>query len=304
MKKTLTGRRLGERLFPFFLISPGVIILVLFAIYPLICNLVMSLMSVKLTDTETPFVAFKNYIDIIGGQSIWSSMGRSLLWTVINVIFMLILGMATAIILNTETLLAKILKVVILIPWVLPQIVTGYTWSMMLSQDVGIITEIMKNLHLVGPDFSWFQSAGMAFSATIIANVWRGFPFFALMIYARMISIPQSQLDAARIDGANGVQCFMYVVLNHIKSVVIMCCALSFVWTFNAYDIVKIMTNGGPGEDTLMLPLIIQREAFSYYNLSRSATMSIIVLAVMVIFFTAYLIIQKKIIRKRGGKAV
>lgn len=300
MKKMLIGKSLGERLFPFFLISPGVVILVLFALYPLICNLVMSLFSVKLISTETPFVAFKNFTDIIAGESIWNSIGRSFLWTIINVLFMLIIGMISALLLNTKTVLSKILKVVILIPWVLPQIVTGYTWSMMLSQDVGIITEIMRSLHLVGSDFSWFQSADMAFLATIIANVWRGFPFFALMIYARMISIPQSQIDAAQIDGANGIQCFLYVTLNHIKGIVAICCALSFVWTFNAYDIIKIMTNGGPGEDTLTLPLIIQREAFAYYDLSRAATMSIIVLIIMVIFFAAYVIVQKRILRKKG----
>ena len=194
----------------------------------------------------------------------------------------------------------NILKAVILIPWVLPQVVTGFVWSVMLSDHMGIITAIIRDSGLFSRDFSWFQTGTLSMVAAIFTNVWRGFPFFALMLFARLSTLPSEQLDAAKIDGAKGVSLFYYIIFPYMKPVLLICIVLAFLWTFNAYDIIKVMTNGGPAEATLTLPLLIQREAFEYYNLSKASTMSLVTFILILIMFIIYRCLLYLFKRKEG----
>jgi multiple sugar transport system permease protein len=117
--------------------------------------------------------------------------------------------------------------------------------------------------------------------AAIMANVWRAFPFFSLMIYAKLCTIPNDRIEAATLEGANALQMFRFVYYPFIKDTLSSCVFLCFIWTFNAYDIMKVMTNGGPAEMTTTMSILIQREAFSYFSLSNASTMSVIAFFIM-----------------------
>ncbi len=270
-----------ESIFPYLLIAPGSVALLLFIAYPMITNIFMSFFDYKLVQIIKPFVFLDNYIQVLSSGRIWESLVRTITWTGFNILFMNILGLIVAIFLATGFRGNTVIKATILIPWVLPQVVTGYTWSLMLSQDIGVVNHMLQSLGIVPPNFSWFQSGGLAMTAVIIANVWRGFPFFALMIYAKLSTLPRDQVEAARIDGANIKDVFIHITVPYIQSTIKTCSLLAFIWTFNAYDILKVMTNGGPAEETLTLSLIVQREAFQYYELSRAATMSVVMFFAM-----------------------
>ena len=166
--------------------------------------------------------------------------------------------------------------------------VSGFTWNVMLSDNMGIITAFLRASGLCSPDFSWFQTGSMAMASAILANVWRGYPFFALMLYAKIKTLPREQIEAARIDGASGTRLFLSIMFPHIKVVLFTCMGLAFLWTYNAYDIIKVMTDGGPADATLTLPLLIQREAFEYYNLSTASTMSIVTFIIIIILVALY----------------
>jgi len=275
-------------LLPYLLLLPTVIIVSGFVLYPLTNNLLMSFKNAKLIKATSHYIGFSNYITVFSSPTIWHSIERSFIWTMSNIFCMSILGMITALLFMADFIGKRLLKAIILIPWVLPQVVTGFVWTVMLSDHMGIITALMRGSGIFPENFSWFQTGTLSMTAAILTNVWRGFPFFALMLYARLSTLPSTQLDAARIDGAEGVSLFRYIIFPYMKTVLSTCMILAFLWTYNAYDIIKVMTNGGPAEATLTLPLLIQREAFEYYNLSKASTMSLVTFILIVIMFLLY----------------
>lgn len=285
----------GKRfdLYPYLMVLPAAVVLAAFIAYPILFNITISFFDYTFTKIARPFVMFRNYSRIIESGVFFRSFVISMTWTAVNLVLMSVLGFTAALILRSKILGSGLLKVFLLVPWVLPQVVTGFTWGFMLTQDLGIINEILYRLNIVERQFSWFQSGRMAFWAVVIANTWRGFPFFSLMIYAKLQTIPMDLIEAARIDGANSFQIFRYIMLEFVKPVFRVCLVLGFLWTFNAFDIITIMTNGGPREQTLTLPLLVQREAFQYLQISRAATMSVMMfLSVILIFSAAYLIMH------------
>lgn len=300
MEATYVMSKRKNDVIPYLLLLPALIIVSIFVLYPLINNILMSFQNAKLIKVTSHYIGFSNYIQILSNPTIWESILRSFIWTISNIFLMSILGIITALLFMKDFIGKNILKAVILIPWVLPQVVTGFVWSVMLSDHMGIITAIIRDSGLFSRDFSWFQTGTLSMVAAIFTNVWRGFPFFALMLFARLSTLPSEQLDAAKIDGAKGVSLFYYIIFPYMKPVLLICIVLAFLWTFNAYDIIKVMTNGGPAEATLTLPLLIQREAFEYYNLSKASTMSLVTFILILIMFIIYRCLLYLFKRKEG----
>ncbi len=266
---------------PYLLVTPALVLLAAFMLYPMLSNLAISLFQYKLTSTKRPFVGLANYAAIIQESRIWAAMGRTVLWTAVNLALIVLLGLILAMLLNTRFPGSGFLKAFMLVPWILPSVITGYIWQLMLAEDAGIITYAMKTLKLVEPDFSWFASGGTSMAAAIMANSWRAFPFVALLVYARLSNQSRDQVEAAVIDGAGRWQVFRYVTLPHIRPVLSNCTLLIFIWTFNAYDIMRVMTNGGPAEKTTTMSIIVYKEAFNYYSISNAATISVLMFSIM-----------------------
>ncbi len=266
---------------PYLLVTPALLLLAAFMLYPMLSNLAISLFQYKLTSTKRPFVGLANYATIIQESRIWAAMGRTVLWTAVNLALIVLLGLILAMLLNTRFPGSGFLKAFMLVPWILPSVITGYIWQLMLAEDAGIVTYAMKALKLVEPDFSWFASGGTSMAAAIMASSWRAFPFVALLVYARLSNQSRDQVEAAVIDGAGRWQVFRYVTLPHIRPVLSNCTLLIFIWTFNAYDIMRVMTNGGPAEKTTTMSIIVYKEAFNYYSISNAATISVLMFSIM-----------------------
>ncbi len=288
---------------PYILIFPAVVTLLSILLYPIISSAWMSMLDYTFTKVERPFVLFENFKEILSDDLFLSTTWRTILWTGINIMGMTILGLYTAILLTCKFKGNFIIKAVILIPWILPQVVTGFTWSWMMTQDFGILNHFLIKLRVVPEGFSWFQTGGFAFAATIIANVWRGFPFFALMLYAKISSLPKDQIEAAKIDGANSIHVFFYITVAHIRGVLSTCILLSFLWTFNAFDIIFVMTNGGPNNATLTLPLLLQREAFNNMDLGNASAMALVMLFIMVGILLFSMLVRSLFRKLKGGIA-
>ena len=270
-------------LYPYILVSPGILLVIVFIIYPIISNFILSFSNYNIVTPGLTFAGIKNYVNILTGEIFWNSIRFTIVWTIVNIFFAMAIGLITAMVLNTNFKGSSVLKAVILIPWVLPQIVTGYVFVMMLSQNIGIVNELLIYIGLVKPDFSWFQTGTMASAAVIIASIWRSYPFCTLMIYAKLRTINVNLIEAAQIDGASNLNVFRHITIPHIRSMLITCLTLNFIWSFNAYDIVRVMTDGGPGDSTELLSLLIQKEAFINFDLSKAATESIIAFIIMIL---------------------
>lgn len=262
-------------LIPYLFLAPAAIFLVGITFYPFISSLIYSFYDYSFLKQGMEFVGFENYIDIISEGAFTSSITFTLKWVVMNLVCVTILAFTTALLLRQKLAGSGVLKAVMLIPWIIPQVVTGYVWSMMASQDMGIITHLLNTFGLVPDGFSFYSTTASATILMVAANSWKSFPFVALMLYSKMQAIPKSQIEAAQIDGATGFQVFYHITMPYIMPIYSTCMMLCFLWTFNAYDIIKVMTNGAPLNTTISLSLLVQREAFTYMEISRSCAMSV-----------------------------
>lgn len=285
-------------LYIFFL--PMMLVLLVFVAYPFIENLRYSFLDYKLTKIEKPFVFLNNYIKIFRSSDFAGLLSKTLVWTVGNIMLVLVLGISSGLILDTDLKGKVILQSVLLIPWVIPETVTGYTWKWMMASDYGILNKILIGLNIIGADFSWFRDGNMAMLAVILANVWRAFPFMAIMVFAKKKTMPADWVEAARIDGANEFQILRYITFDYIKPVVMRVATLIFIWSYNAFGIIYTMTDGGPLGATTIFPVYIQKKAFSSYDFGITAAMSVLMMVCMVILLGAGGVLPKWIRRLAG----
>ncbi len=264
------------------LFLPTLLILFVTIAYPFISNFYYSFTDFTLVKPVKSFVFLDNYIRIIQSDYFIETIMRTVVWTCTNIFFMLTLGMATALLLDSNVRGTTIIKASILIPWVLPEIVTGYSWKWMFSADYGIVNYWLETLNIIQADFSWFRNGTTAMGVAILANVWRAFPFMALMLYARLKTLSRDQIEAAKIDGANTLQSFLHITLPYLKGTIQILSLLSFIWTFNAFGIIYSLTGGGPINKTETFPFIVQKTAFQYYKFGEASTMSIIMFFIMI----------------------
>jgi multiple sugar transport system permease protein len=180
----------------------------------------------------------------------------------------------------------SILRACILLPWILPEVVTGYTWQWILQGEYGIVTSNLIKLGIISSDFSFFENGAAAMFAVILANVWRGFPFIAILMFAKLKTLPNELVEAARIDGASPVQIFIRVTISWLMPIIQRAGILAFIYTFNAFSIIYAMTGGGPIGATETLSVAIQRIAFRDYNFGGASAFGVIILIITLIIYS------------------
>lgn len=267
----------------YLFILPMVLVLLTMVAYPFLANIGYSFLDYKLTQADKPFIFLDNYIRIFTEEDFLAIFGRTVVWTLGNMALILLLGISVGMLLDSNIKGKVLLQTVLLIPWVIPETVTGYVWKWMMASDYGILNRILMELGLIGPDFSWFRDGNMAMLAVILANVWRAFPFMAVMVYAKKRAMSPDWVEAAVIDGANSWQVFRHITLPYLKPVIARVATLVFIWSYNAFGIIYTMTNGGPLEATTIFPVYIQKKGFSNYDFGITAAMSVLMMITMLI---------------------
>ncbi|MCQ2412255.1 MAG: sugar ABC transporter permease [Sphaerochaetaceae bacterium] len=297
-------KRLDQKILPYILIAPAAIMIAVFLVYPMVRNLTLSFYDYSLAKVNRPFVGLQNFKTFFSPENqqamrFWAAVKRTIIWTGSNLVVAILIGVGAAFLLFSNFKGSSLLKSFVLIPWILPSVITGFIFSLMMNERAGIITWLLRSTHLVDQNFSFFATGGLSMFAAIMANVWRAFPFFTLMIYAKLCTIPTDQVEAAKLEGTNAFQMFRYVYLPFISDTLSSCIFLCFIWTFNAYDIMKVMTNGGPADSTTTMSILIQREAFQYRSLSNAATMSVIAFTIMLSIIIVTRLVKKIIVREK-----
>ena len=273
-----------KRLVPIFYSSPFLILLVVFAMFPFVLNLGMSFTNYGLMRQDWKFVGFKNYIDILSDRTTWKAIKLTAIFIVGCVGLTMLLGMFYAIIMTFKIKGITIIKALILMPWIIPESVTAYAWKWLFSADSGLIYYILLRLQFIKEGTSFFFDGKLAMLMIILAHVWRTAPFVAIMTYAKLTAVPDTQIEAARIDGANVFEVFTYIKIPWIMPIIERCALLLFVWSFNSFSIIYILTNGGPAGDTTTLPYLIRQSGFVNFNFSRAATLSAVSLMIIILF--------------------
>ena len=233
------------------MLSPTVVILLIMTAYPLFFTLVYSFTDYNLLRSlknGSHFIALQNYTKLLSDPYFQQSILNTVKFTILAVIFEMFIGLVMALFVNSLKRGQKTMRTLLLLPYLLPTVTVALSWRMMLSPNYGIVNQVLQALHL--PVYNWFSDIHTAFGMLVRSDVWQSAPFVFLLLYAALQSVPQSQYEAARIDGANRFKILFYVTLPNIKNSLALCALLRTIDSFRLFDKVNLLTGGGPANST------------------------------------------------------
>ena len=232
------------------MLTPTLIVLLVMTAYPLIFTFVYSFTDYNyLKGTEhASFVLFDNYVSLFKNGYFQQAVWNTIKFTILAVVLEMALGLLIAVFVNSLKRGQKIMRTLLLLPYLLPAVTVALSWRMMLSANYGIINQFLKGLGL--PVFNWFMDTKTAFGTILLIDVWQNVPFVFLLLYASLQSVSENQYEAARIDGAGFFQQFWYITLPNIKGSLALCALLRTIDTFRLFEKVNVLTGGGPAGTT------------------------------------------------------
>lgn len=269
-------------MFPYLLIIPGILLLLLVIFLPFLQNIFYSFTDYSLLNSDTAIIGFENYTNIIQGDEFAGALIKSLIYVAIVISFVAFFGLTAAFLQNSRTIRGiGALQVFLLLPWILPEVVTGYTWKLLLNYQTGPYYNLLETLHIIPAGEDIFSNSVYAMLAVAFANIWRGFPVVAITVFAKLRTLPTDQVEAAVIDGANRWVLFKSIEMPHIAAAFTSVLTLCFIWTFNSFGLVHVMTGGGPAGATETLPVLLQRKAFKFFDYSDSSAFAVMMILVL-----------------------
>jgi ABC-type sugar transport system permease subunit len=276
----------------FLFVLPIVVLVLALVAYPF-CYAIYLSMTRKFVGMEPVFVGMENYVRLASDGFFQRAVWNSLIFTFGSVIFKLVLGMAMALVLTSNIRYRNLFTGILLIPWVAPTVVSALNFLWIYDGSLGVLNYVLvKVLGLLPQGVGWLSEAGTAMAAVIFVNIWRGFPFFGISFLAGIKAIPGELYEAAAVDGANAFQRFVHVTLPGLRNIVIIVVLLSTIWTFNDFAIVYILTKGGPGGSTMVLPVFTYELAFGAQRLGDAIAVALYMLpplAIVIIVLARYM---------------
>jgi multiple sugar transport system permease protein len=272
------------------MLAPALLILGSFIIYPAVSAVYLSLTSTNLLNLKAQtFVGFDNFFRIFGDSTFLLSLRNSLAWTFGAVAFQLVLGMLGAMMLNQSIRARGLIRGLVLLPWATPSILIALMWMWILDPNQGIANHLLQMIGLAQTPITWLAGQDTALPTLIFIDVWQGIPFFAIMLLAAMQAVPPELLEAAKIDGADAWKSYWYVILPIIMPTVLITTTLRLIWTANYFDLILILTNGGPANASLTLPLNAYQTAYRGMEFGTGAALSVAQAALLMILVLIYM---------------
>lgn len=267
---------------------PLILIISIVSVYPFVQGMMSSLYGGSIFAGKERFVGIDNFVTLFEDDLFWSSLKNNIIWVVSCVGSEFIIGMAIALLMNMKCVkMRNLYRGLILLPWATPPVVAGLIWRYILSTE-GPLNAFLKATGLMSNPPSWLITPGYSLMACIAVNIWLGLPFMTIMLLAGLQAIPSDIYEAAQIDGADSVQSFFHITLPMMKSVISVILTLMCIWTFNMFDVVFVLTNGGPGNSSLILSLYGYQNAFAYYQKGYGAAIGVISLVILLIPVSVY----------------
>jgi len=284
-----------EKWMPYLFISPAIVLIVGFLFYPLGNVFYYSLQNY---DASQPyyngFAGLDNFIRIFTQDpQFFSSLGISLKWVVSQVTLQLLAGMGIALLLNQSFRFRAFIRAAAFTPWAISGVLTSVMWSLMYNEHMGVINDILKKLGIIEQNQAWLANLDTVFASVVIAELWRGIPFFAITLLAGLQSIPEELYEASKVDGAGRWRTFIHITLPHLKNTIILTTLLRTVWEFNNIDLIFNLTGGGPAHETTTLTMYIAEQAIHSNNFGYGSALTVVSFGLLLVFAIAYLRISR-----------
>lgn len=282
--------RKKEIYFAWVLILPSFLFIALVVFYPTAFSFVLSLFQVDLTRRAqgTPFVGLRNYAEVLRSAYFWSSMGRTAYFTVVSIALEMILGFLVALLLNQKFWGRGILRSLLLLPWALPITVDAIMWKWIFNANYGALNAFLTQIGILKAYRPWLTQGWSAMHCVIFADVWKVTPLVALLLLAGLQTIPRELYEAALVDGAGKLKSLFTITVPLLLPTATVVLVLRTLDAFRVFDIIYVMTQGGPANATKVISFLAYQEAFKFLHFSKGAALSFVITMVVALFAYLY----------------
>ncbi|MGJ0128861.1 carbohydrate ABC transporter permease [Pantoea sp. RHCKP32] len=274
------------------LLAPMLLVMLLLTAWPLLRTIWLSFTDAALIGSgEAPvWVGLENYLYALGDPDFRASIWRTLYFTVVSVSFEGVIGVLVALLLNQKFVGRNVLRVLVILPWALPTIVNAMMWRLNFNPDYGSINALLTQLGILDGYRSWLGSPDAALNAVMFADIWKNYPLVTLLVLAALQSIPDDLFEAARLDGASAWRRFRAITFPAIMAPLGVALMLRTIDAFKIFDIIYVMTRGGPVDSTKTLSFFVYQESFSYLRAGSGAAYAILMTLMCALLITIYLL--------------
>jgi multiple sugar transport system permease protein len=239
------------------------------------------------------FIGLGNYVRLVQDPVFWLTLWNSVVWVFGSVVLQFVAGFAAALLLHQSFTGRALVRTLTLLPWIIPGVVVGLIWEWLYQPNYGVINDLLLKAGWMHDRVAWLSSPDLAMAAVIFTNIWRGIPFFAIMLLAGLQAIPGELYEAAHVDGAGVVSRFWHITLPLLRPIIVVATATRIIWTFNYADLIFVMTGGGPANATQITSTYTLMQAYTNLDFGYAGALSVVLLLVMLAFTAAYLRITR-----------
>ena len=275
-------------------VLPAMLIVFLLLVYPIISSVYFSFTSKNLIRPYYKWIWFDNFKFVLTNPEFYHAFLTSIKWTVLSIIGQLLVGFIAALSLNRIPKFSGFYRTLLIIPWAFPAIVIAFSWKWILNDVYGFIPNLLTQLHITKENINFLADPKTAFWIVLFINIWFGAPLFMVNILAALKTIPREQYEAAIVDGASSFQVFRYITIRHIRGVIGLLVVLRTIWVFNNFDLLYLLTGGGPSDLTTTLPIYAYKTGWNLKRLGTASAVTILLLLfLMAVCFGYFKLLNK-----------
>lgn len=269
-------------------VVPCALVVLLMMIVPVVRTVSFAFSKVTLPSFDTEFTGLENFRKILAMEEFPAVIRNTFIWVAGSVILRVSLGFLAAMVMDGQGKGIKMARLLALLPWTVPSIVSANSWRWILQGDFGVLNMVLREMGLGSLAKLWLGTAATALPTVLVTYAWAGFPFVMMMILAGLQGISTEMYESSAIDGASRIQQFFYITLPSLKSVIKMVIALEIVSAINAFDLLYVLTGGGPGTSSEILGLLIYRLGFSRFDFAGASAASTLLIGTALVCFLFY----------------
>ena len=283
-----------NRVLAYCSVFPSILIVALLVAVPTAAGVAFSVQDVQIGEPTSPFVGLAHFQWALAADVFRSALANTLIWVFGSVGLEMVIGLGVALLLNRTFVGRGLARAIVFAPYLIPTVVAVLVWRYMFHDVVGIMNHFLLGIGVIDAPLNWLATPKMAMVSVIIVGVWKFFPFVVLAILGVLQSVPQEQYEAARIDGASDWQQFWRITLPYVMPVFLLTALLRTIWTFHKFDIIYLLTGGGPMGATTTLPVLVYQKAFADFELGRAAALALITAFILALMLGVYFYLTKR----------
>lgn len=297
MKNRYSSEFMKEERRGYLFVLPALIFMLAFVGYPIIYNFVLSFHDVNVmtfSQKVKPFVGLKNYVDVFQNPTMRISIWNTFVFTIGSISIQFVVGLALALLFHMKFHFAEPIRGLLVVSYLIPMTVTALLFKFMYSTSGGIINYLLMKVHLISQPIGWIISSNTSLLSVILTNSWVGIPFNMLLLTTGLSNISYTLYEAGQMDGASAIQRFLHITLPSLRPAILSVLILGFIYTFKVFDLVFVMTNGGPVNSTELMSTFAYKLSFTQFSFSQGAAVANVLFAILLCVSLGYLTLIKE----------